>query len=94
MIIFLLRWLGDGSGLPSSIWGENKKIKKTKKLIINHIIAMEQSSVLCVIKPKPYQSRQAIEEGKHIKEPTITQSKNKQNAWSMKQCGWASCDWF
>ena len=48
--------------------------------MINHIIALEQSSVLCVIKPKPYQSRQAIEEGKHIKEPTITQSKNKQNA--------------
>lgn len=41
---------------------------------------MEQSSVMCVIKPKPYQSRQAIEEGKHVKELTITQSKNKQTA--------------
>ena len=59
---------------------KTKKVKKTKKLIINHIIAMEQSSVVCVIKPKPYQSREAIEEGKHIKEPTITQSKNKKNA--------------
>lgn len=41
---------------------------------------MEQSSVVCVIKPKPYQSRQAIKEGKYIKEQTITQRKNKQTA--------------